>query len=271
MFPGIPTQDVRSGDTITLYAVGCGPAVGVNPGFLVQGASQLSLPHEIRIGGKKAGLTYAGYTPGAIGLAQFNLVIPDLAPGDYAIELTVDGIPGEQGLVISIGPSPAPKILQIDDGSFERKLGLAGTEVAFVNRLTPAAYPTTLRAVRIYFHGDSDQVPVNHNVVILSGSNPGGTANIDPPGVQMRRGTSQVVAIDRTIEYEITPLTINSGDFVVGFAITGPQGTFPMANDTSSPYQGRSYLSLDGGTTFRLVDTFAGVTPGNFIIRAVVE
>jgi uncharacterized protein (TIGR03437 family) len=103
MFPGVATRSVTAGDTISIYAIGVGPAAGVVPGVLVAGANRLSLPHEVRIGGIPARLTYAGYAPQTIGLAQFNIEIPDLPPGDYTIEITVDGITGEQGLYIRIG------------------------------------------------------------------------------------------------------------------------------------------------------------------------
>jgi uncharacterized protein (TIGR03437 family) len=39
----------------------------------------------ITFGTKPATVSYAGLAPGAIGLYQFNLIVPDLADGDYPV------------------------------------------------------------------------------------------------------------------------------------------------------------------------------------------
>jgi uncharacterized protein (TIGR03437 family) len=102
LISGVALQSVKPGDTFSLYAVGCGPATGVSPGVVVSGSNRLTSPHEILIGGKSAFLSYAGYVAGAVGLVQFNVVVPDLPPGDHSIELIVDGIANRQNLVLPV-------------------------------------------------------------------------------------------------------------------------------------------------------------------------
>jgi hypothetical protein len=62
-------------------------------------------------------------------------------------------------------------------------------------------------------------------------------------------------------DYDVTPITIESGDFVVGFYVFNPPQTYPAALDTNAPYAKRSYTSIDGNT-FTTLD-------GNFGIRAL--
>jgi uncharacterized protein (TIGR03437 family) len=57
----------------------------------------------LKIGGVPAAVSFAGLVGGTIGLYQFNLVVPSVPAGDQPIELTVDGAPNAQSLVITIG------------------------------------------------------------------------------------------------------------------------------------------------------------------------
>ncbi len=166
--------------------------------------------------------------------------------------------------------TPAATVLQIDDGTFERKVGAPGGIVYFLNRLTPTRYPATLRAVRIYFHAESDALPQGTPINVISAANPGGSANINPPNTQLRSTASTVGQPGRFTDFPVTPITISSGDFVVGFAANNPPGILPLGNDTSTPFAGRSYLGLDANEFF-LMNTIPGLTPGNLLIRAVLE
>jgi uncharacterized protein (TIGR03437 family) len=66
-------------------------------------ASSLTLPFQLNIGGVPAPVTFAGIVGGSIGLYQFNVSIPVVAPGDQTIELVVDGVSNNQNLYITIG------------------------------------------------------------------------------------------------------------------------------------------------------------------------
>jgi len=44
---------------------------------------------EVYVGGVRAKLHFAGLTPGYIGLGQANFEVPNLAPGDYELTLSI--------------------------------------------------------------------------------------------------------------------------------------------------------------------------------------
>lgn len=155
--------------------------------------------------------------------------------------------------------------LSVDDGSLEDALGaVSGGTTTAVNRLTPTAYPATINAVRIYFRSGSG-ISVGTTFSIQVGSNPDGDANID--GTPFQPTSATVQALDQFVTYTVPNVTINSGDFVVGFRITVPNGVFPFTYDTTPPSRGRSYVSSGG--SFSTIDSLG--LPGNFAFRALVN
>ncbi|MFN7992261.1 MAG: hypothetical protein U0Q18_01580 [Bryobacteraceae bacterium] len=51
------------------------------------------------IGGLPASLTYAGPAPGTVGVAQMNMHVPSLSPGDYPLQVTVGGGSSHPGAI----------------------------------------------------------------------------------------------------------------------------------------------------------------------------
>ncbi|MCW5980768.1 MAG: IPT/TIG domain-containing protein [Bryobacteraceae bacterium] len=101
LIPGANFRPAAPGEVIIVYAVGSGPT-GVRAGRVPAAPSPLQLPYEVRIGGIAAqaiGLHPVGY----LGLYQFNITVPTLGPGDYPVDLIVDGIPIAQTLYTTIG------------------------------------------------------------------------------------------------------------------------------------------------------------------------
>jgi uncharacterized protein (TIGR03437 family) len=89
IFPdGSPAPAPRPGETIVLYGAGFGP-VTPDPGAgnIVANQNNLVLPLQVFFGGMRANVSYAGLAPGMIGLYQFNVVVPEVTPGD-AVPLT---------------------------------------------------------------------------------------------------------------------------------------------------------------------------------------
>jgi adhesin/invasin len=43
------------------------------------------------VGGQPATVQFAGLAPGYAGLYQVNLMVPALSPGDYPLQIAVDG------------------------------------------------------------------------------------------------------------------------------------------------------------------------------------
>jgi uncharacterized protein (TIGR03437 family) len=54
----------------------------------------------VRIGNVVAEVSFSGLT--ATGLFQVNAKVPQLAPGDYPVSLTVNGVPNLATAVISV-------------------------------------------------------------------------------------------------------------------------------------------------------------------------
>ncbi len=154
-------------------------------------------------------------------------------------------------------------VLLVDDSVYEQSAGFPnGTATAyFMNRLTPATYPATLKSVQIAWLPESG-LSATQPVTILYAASPSGSATF--AGGQFRALSSTVVGFGRFVEYTVPDVTITSGDFLVGFMTANPAGTFPASVDSTPPNRNRSYASTDGAA-------FAPLGIGNLGIRAVVE
>lgn len=101
---GVTSRPAKPGDTVTLYGIGFGPVVPYIPaGQLVQQANSLAGTLQIFVGGMAATIPYAGLAPSFTGLYQFNVVIPNVAPG-IAVPFTfnLNGVNGTQKLNIAV-------------------------------------------------------------------------------------------------------------------------------------------------------------------------
>ncbi len=89
-----PSNPAKVGDYLTLYGTGGG---AVNPALATGAAAPASpLSHTTAaitasINGVPAKVTFAGLTPGDVGLLQVNLQVPDLPTGNYSIQLSIGG------------------------------------------------------------------------------------------------------------------------------------------------------------------------------------
>ena len=102
--PGVTSRPAKPGDVVTIYAVGCGitdtPVVAGTAGSGLH-----TVPNMLfRIGQTVVTGAAAFMSPGAIGLCQFNVPIPNLPAGDYSIEATVSSVDTGQNLQITIQP-----------------------------------------------------------------------------------------------------------------------------------------------------------------------
>ena len=99
LIAGANFRPARPGDVLTLYGVGFGATTPVvAPGVVVSGTPALPAV-AIRFGDASASVLFAGLAPSAVGLYQFNIVVPAGVPaGD--VPLTVSGV--GQRLVITV-------------------------------------------------------------------------------------------------------------------------------------------------------------------------
>ena len=80
-----PLQPAASGSEIALYLTGLGTSTDV----------------AVTILDEDAAVVYAGEAPGLPGMNQVNAIVPALAPGDYPVQVIVDGI-GSNTAVITV-------------------------------------------------------------------------------------------------------------------------------------------------------------------------
>jgi uncharacterized protein (TIGR03437 family) len=106
------SRPAKRGETIVLYGTGFGPVIPAVPaGQIATGASSLAGQLQIFFDGVPAQVTYAGLAPGAVGLYQFNVVVPDgvTVPGDVPyrqvpLTFTLNGAAGTQTLSTLVAP-----------------------------------------------------------------------------------------------------------------------------------------------------------------------
>lgn len=168
----------------------------------------------------------------------------------------------------SSGCTGATTEIKVDDGVFEQMIGLpdGGTDYA-VNRLKPTSYPATLNGVSIFWPNGAG-LSAGTNLTLLVGTNSGGGTNINGVGFQTTPATVQTIGQFNV--YTVPSVTINSGDFVIGFSLTHAAGVYPIALDQTPPSQRRSYFSSDG-TTFSIIDDLVTTLAGNFEIRGELQ
>ena len=203
-----------------------------------------------------------GVTFNGVPAASFNVV------NDTQITATVPNGAGGGPIVVSkagcinlsVGrfsfcPNP-PGVISIDDGGIETAYS-GGANAFFVNRLTPASYPATVKQLSIYFH-PGQSLPAGTPINVVAAANPTGNTNIN--GLTFQSVPATIGTLNAFNTYNLPEgVTINSGDFVVGFQIVGNPAGFPAASDEGSP-QGRSYIG--NGTSFSTIGDV------NFMIRA---
>jgi uncharacterized protein (TIGR03437 family) len=94
------TNAAPKGSVVTVYLIGIGPldtpvatGAAAPADRLVRATSQA----KALIGGFDTVIQFLGLTPGFVGLAQANLVVPNLSPGKYPVVITVNGVESNAG------------------------------------------------------------------------------------------------------------------------------------------------------------------------------
>lgn len=101
---GITTARAKPGDTLTLYGIGFGPVTPSIPaGQIAEQTNALQSALQITFAGVPATPTYAGLSPGFVGLYQINVVVPPVAASDTVpVAFRLAGAAGLQNLVIAV-------------------------------------------------------------------------------------------------------------------------------------------------------------------------
>jgi uncharacterized protein (TIGR03437 family) len=105
---GLNSRPARPGETLVIYGVGFGPAAAngtpIPPGMIVTQTNSLIDLMQMFLGGTPAALAYQGLAPSAIGLYQFNVVVPPSIVNSDAVPLTfnIGGNTGSQNLYTAV-------------------------------------------------------------------------------------------------------------------------------------------------------------------------
>ena len=98
-----PSNPAPAGSTIVAYLTGTGPVAPAAKDGTPAPSDTLSWAtsaYSAKIGSAAATVSFAGLTPGFIGLAQMNIVVPStLAPGVYPLSVTIDGQTSNSGTI----------------------------------------------------------------------------------------------------------------------------------------------------------------------------
>jgi adhesin/invasin len=92
----------RPGDVLVAYLIGSGPLdnpIATGADAPLSPLSREKLTTTVTVGGTNANVQFAGMTPGFAGLMQINFVMPNLAPGDFPIQVTIGGATSNQPLL----------------------------------------------------------------------------------------------------------------------------------------------------------------------------
>jgi uncharacterized protein (TIGR03437 family) len=102
---GLTSRRAKPGDVITLYGIGFGAVTPSIPaGQIVGQANTLVAPFHLLFGQAEATLKYDGLAPSAVGLYQFNVVVPNVTASDTVpVTFTLAGVAGAQPLYIAVG------------------------------------------------------------------------------------------------------------------------------------------------------------------------
>jgi uncharacterized protein (TIGR03437 family) len=93
-------------DVEVMYLSGIGvpdPPVATGAGAPFGPLARATYPHSISVGGQPAQVSYLGQAPGYPSLAQANFRIPNLAPGEYLVVVTVNGV-ASNAAKLTVGP-----------------------------------------------------------------------------------------------------------------------------------------------------------------------
>jgi hypothetical protein len=169
----------------------------------------------------------------------------------------------------------------LDDGSSEDSIGLtAGGDLIALNEFTATPGNNIITSIDMAWgtpaFPDASLNGLSYTAVLWSDPNGDG----DPTDAQVLATTTGVVVGAGTDVFEfnaITPTAV-SGNFFVGFLITGAAGQYPASLDESSADQMRSYVAGGNAGTGDIYDLSNNGLPvgsldsvglpGNWLIRA---
>ena len=250
--------DISDGNFGIIPGDTCPAISGISPSASNVGSTVTITGVNFTTGGTVISVRFANNVAASFSVVNDTTITATVPAGAVGGNITVSksGCPDVQTSGFTVCPS-APAVLSISDSDAESAVS-NGDGTYYVNRLTPGGYPATLGEISIFW--DTSFISAGTPINVVFSSNPSGSTNIDGLIFQSFAATTGGIPTGYRTYTLPNPITITSGDFVVGFVVPSqPPFSFPAAVDSDS-VSNRSYRG--GGTTFSLL---AG---GNFMIRA---
>lgn len=108
VIPGIPKAPLVPGETLIFYGIGFGAVTPSQAaGQTASGLTALVNPLTMEIGGSPATVSFAGLSPGSVGLYQFNVGVPtNVSTSDQSIQISLNGVASTLQTLFLPGSSP---------------------------------------------------------------------------------------------------------------------------------------------------------------------
>ena len=224
---------VTAGQLLVVYLNGIGavtnqPADG--DGSPSNPLAAASSTYSASLGGVDAPVSFLGFTPGLVGLAQANIQVPALPDGDYPLTITVDNNSSVSAIVsVSGAGTPPPSVL---------------TYLSTVGVPNSAIQPTNLTSGYVQTNGAYVYVCGSSEITAIDVSNPQAPVIAGSFGSSSLNGAGTNCTIDQNYLVEI----VNGNAFVVFDLTTSPANPQLIAGPVSLPINYSGSVVFDGNT-----------------------
>ncbi len=100
---GLNSRPAKPGDLIVAYGIGFGDVTpAILPGVIVGTSNALVSPITMMFGSTPATITYSGLAGSFVGLYEFYITVPNVANGDYQINVTQNGTTVPQTMYLTV-------------------------------------------------------------------------------------------------------------------------------------------------------------------------
>jgi uncharacterized protein (TIGR03437 family) len=100
---GLNSRPAKPGDVVVAYGVGFGDVTpSILPGVIVGASNSLVNPITLSFGSTPATLAYSGLAGSFVGLYEFYITVPNVANGDYQINVTQNGAAIPQTMYLTV-------------------------------------------------------------------------------------------------------------------------------------------------------------------------
>lgn len=100
---GLTSRPAKPGDLIIAYGIGFGDVTPtILPGVIVGQSNTLVNPITVSFGSTKASIVYQGLAGSFVGLYEFYITVPNVANGDYQINVTQNGTAVPQKMSLTV-------------------------------------------------------------------------------------------------------------------------------------------------------------------------